>query len=119
MGKAAIGFGLAMIITGVLAYVLTSFASVTALIPAFFGVPIAALGVVALEPTRAKPAGIAAIVLALLGLAGTGSRLGPMILDGSIVLNAATIVQIVFTLLALGLVVVGVGALTRKPARQG
>ncbi|MEQ8850238.1 MAG: hypothetical protein RIB32_00485 [Phycisphaerales bacterium] len=109
MGKAILGLGLAMILTGVIAYVITSFASVTALIPAFFGVPIAFCGVAALKPARVKAAGIAAIVLALLGLGGTGSRLVPMILDGSIVLNAATVVQIVFTLLAVGVIVVGVG----------
>ncbi len=116
MGKVCIGFGLAMIILGVLAYVLTGFASVTALIPAFFGLPIAFCGVAALKPARVKAAGIAAMALALLGLAGTGSRLVPKILNGSIVFNAATVVQIVFSLLAFGVIVVGVGAMLQRSA---
>lgn len=114
MNKFTIWIGLAMIALGVGAYVLTSFASVTALIPAFFGVPIAVLGAVALKPTRRKPAGIAALVLGALGLLGILGRLVPTLTDGSFTLDTATIVQILFALLALDLVVMWIMTLMRK-----
>lgn len=114
MARLILALGTAMIALGVIAYVLTSFASVTALIPAFIGLPIAACGALALNPDRAKPALIVAVLLALLGLGGTGSRLIPTIIDGSVVFDAVTIVQIIFTLLALDVVVLGMLALLRK-----
>ena len=118
MNKFTIWIGLAMIALGVGAYALTSFVSVTALIPAFFGVPIAVLGAVALKPARKKPAGIAALALGLLGLLGILGRLVPALTDGTFTLDAATIVQILFALLALDLVVMWIIALMGKRSDQ-
>jgi len=105
MGKLTIWIGLLMILLGLAAYVISSFASVTALIPAFFGVPIAILGALARKPSRQKAAGIAVTLLALLGLFGILGRLIPMITNGSFTFDLATIVQLCFALFALDLVV--------------
>ena len=118
MNKFTIWIGLAMIALGVAAYVITSFASVTALIPAFFGVPITVLGAVALNPSRRRPAGIAALALGALGLLGILGRLVPTLIDGSFTLDAATIVQVLFALLALDLVVMWIMVLMRKRSNQ-
>jgi len=114
MGKLTILTGLAMIALGVAAYVLSGFVSVTALIPAFFGVPIAFCGVALLRPKRVLFAGVAALLFALIGLGGTLSRLVPAIIDGSLDLNLAAYVQIVFTVLALAYLIGGTAMLVRR-----
>lgn len=108
MHKLNFVIGLLMIVLGVAAYLLTGRASVTALIPSFFGVPVVVLGLVALKPNLRTLAGVLTIVLGALGLLGIGGRLVPAILDGSIVFDAATIVQIIFAFLAVDLVVLWV-----------
>lgn len=120
MSKLNFVIGLMMIVLGVAAYLLTGRASVTALIPAFFGVPVVILGLVALKPNLRTLAGVLTIVLGALGLFGIGGRLVPAIVDGSIVLDAATIVQVIFAFLAVDLVVLWVLAFKgmRKNAAQ-
>src|SRR5690606_16578052 len=66
MGAATIGFGLAMIALGVIAYFASGQESWTALIPAIFGVVLAICGGIALK--RPMPGVIAAVVVAALGL---------------------------------------------------
>lgn len=63
----AIVIGLILIALGVLSRVMTGTSSITALIPAFFGLPIAILGAVALVPLRQRAGMIAVTVLAFLG----------------------------------------------------
>lgn len=64
--------GIALIVLGVGAYVLSDFASITALIPTFFGVLIAILGVVGYrQPNRQRMAAYGIGLLAVLGILGS------------------------------------------------
>ena len=63
--------GAALILLGIGAYVLSGFASVTALIPAIFGVLIAGLGIVGLKTERKRLAVFGIGLLALLGFLGS------------------------------------------------
>jgi hypothetical protein len=72
MTKATIGFGGALVLLGVAAYLISGLASVTALIPAFIGVIVLGLGVLARKaPGMARIAVIAAVVLAVLAVFGS------------------------------------------------
>ncbi|WP_266082844.1 hypothetical protein [Haladaptatus caseinilyticus] len=64
--------GIVLIVLGVSAYVLSDFASITALIPAIFGVVIAILGVVGQQqPDRQRLAAYGIGLLAVLGVLGS------------------------------------------------
>jgi hypothetical protein len=63
--------GIALVVLGVGAYVLTSAASVTALIPAFVGIPLLICGALARSAARRRPSLIVALVVALLGALGS------------------------------------------------
>lgn len=98
MKSATLSYGIALILLGIAGYVLTGAASVTALIPAFFGLPLVllALGV------EAKPGlAIAALVLALLGLGGAGPGLAKLgtVFDGTAERAPAVISQSVMAVL--------------------
>lgn len=109
MGRLAVGFGAVLVLLGIGAYIASGAASMTSMIPAFFGVPIAACGFVAMNPARAKPAGIAAIVIATLGVMGSLSRIVPALVRGeSIDFGLATIVQLAFAAIAGAFVVLAV-----------
>jgi len=75
MAKTCIAFGLLLCLLGLGGYVGTGRESVTALIPAFFGLPLALLGALALEERRRKLTMHVAVVLAVLGLAGSARGL--------------------------------------------
>lgn len=67
--------GITLVVVGVGAYVLSDFASITALIPAVFGVLIAILGVVGYQETNRQ--GLAAYGIGLLAVLGVlGSTRG-------------------------------------------
>jgi hypothetical protein len=68
MGPVAIGFGLVMILIGVVGFFAGTTQSVTALIPAFFGVVFVILGALARNENIRKHVMHAAAGLALLGL---------------------------------------------------
>jgi hypothetical protein len=84
MAKITIGLGLVLIALGLGGYFGAGRASVTALIPAFFGLPLLILGLVALKECRRKVAIHIGVVLGLLGCAGTVSGLLklPALLNG-------------------------------------
>ncbi len=84
MAKITIGLGLVLIALGLGSYFGTGRASVTALIPAFFGLPLLLLGLVALNEHMRKIAIQIAVVIGLLGFAGTVSGLTklPVLLTG-------------------------------------
>lgn len=64
--------GIVLIIVGVGAYLLSDFASITALIPAFFGVLVAILGVVGHQnPERQRLAAYGIGLLAMVGALGS------------------------------------------------
>ena len=93
MAKITIGFGLALILIGVIGYVATGMEHVTALIPAFLGVPICMLGALALNEGRRKHAMHVAVAIALLGLLGTlrGLMQLPALLSGADVARPAAV----------------------------
>lgn len=113
MHRTIVSFGVVMIALGLIAYFATGMASVTALIPSFFGIIIAGLGL--LHAKLGKGAVIAAIVLSLLGAGGPAARVLPAAIRGELEINAATVVQIGFMVLALVLVVVLIAGLLKKP----
>ncbi len=75
MAKFSIVFGIILIILGIVSYFGISNESITALIPAFLGIPVLILGFLALNEKYLKHAMHAAAVLMLLGFAGTVSGL--------------------------------------------
>lgn len=105
--NSAITVGILLIIVGVLSRVLTGTNSITALIPAFFGLPIAVLGVMALSPRRQRGSLIAISILSLLGVVGTYSVFIDLLaaLQGT-VMSASTIARSLMLLLCLILLIV-------------
>ncbi len=71
MPKFSITIGIIFIIMGLYGYFVISSESITALIPAFFGVPMLILGWLGLNEKYLKHAMHGAAVLTLLGFAGT------------------------------------------------
>jgi lysylphosphatidylglycerol synthetase-like protein (DUF2156 family) len=84
MANVTIGFGAALILLGVAGYVASGAASWTALIPALFGVLLAALGAAARRERARMHAMHAAAVLGVLGLLGSARGLLklPVLLSG-------------------------------------
>ena len=91
--------GLALILVGVVAYLATGRTSVTALIPAFLGVIIAVLGVLAARPALHRHAIHAALVVALLGALGTLMNVAelPALLAGDAVERPGAVVASTIT----------------------
>ena len=75
MAKLSIAYGVIFILMGLYSYFGISSESVTALIPAFFGVPMLILGWLGLNEKYLKHAMHGAAVLTLLGFAGTAGGL--------------------------------------------
>ena len=108
MAKITIGIGCVLIALGVGSYLGTGRGSVTALIPAFFGLPLVLLGVAALNDRLRKHAMHAAVVVGLLGFAGAARGFSevPAILRGDQVERpVAVAVQVAMSLLCLVFVV--------------
>jgi hypothetical protein len=76
--------GILLVVVGLASYYLTGRTSVTALIPAFFGVVFIVLALVARAEAARRHAMHAAVAVALVGLLGTLSRLGPAMSEGTI-----------------------------------
>lgn len=71
MAKITLWFGLALIVVGVVGFVGSGAESVTALIPAVFGVVLAALGIVGADPSRRMMAMHIAALVAIVGIIGS------------------------------------------------
>ena len=71
MPQVTIGYGLILILLGAAAYLGTDRVSVTALIPAFFGLPVLIAGVLARKESLLKHAMHGAAMLGVLGFLGT------------------------------------------------
>lgn len=71
MAKLSIAFGIIFILMGLIGYFGISSESITALIPAFFGIPMLILGWLGLNEKYLKHAMHGAAVLMLLGFIGT------------------------------------------------
>lgn len=108
--------GIALVVLGVGAYALTSAVSVTALIPAFVGIPLLACAALARSATRRRIALAVALAIALLGALGSSMnalRIGEAI-AGTAQRPAAVWVSAVMFVLLVAYLVVGVRDLLRS-----
>ncbi|WP_255171671.1 hypothetical protein [Natrononativus amylolyticus] len=77
--KLGVAIGFALVLLGVGAYVLTDFASITALIPAFFGILCVGLGQLGLNTDRDRIAVYGLGLLAVLGIGGSARAVGDIV----------------------------------------
>lgn len=111
MARTAMTFGVLLTLLGLVAYLGTGRESVTALIPAFFGLPILLLGWLGRAERRRKHALHAAAVLAALGLAGSARGLPQawqLIAGGDVARPLAVIIQALMALICLIFLVLAV-----------
>ena len=110
MPSTTIALGVALIIVGLAGYFLTGAVSLTALIPAAFGLVIALSGLIARDERKRKHAMHAAVVVALLGFLGSIRGLLQIgdVFDGTAVRPAAVIAQTIMAVLTLGYIVIAV-----------
>ena len=104
MASTTIAFGVVLIVLGVAGYFGSGAVSVTALIPAIFGVVLAALGVVARNEAMRKHAMHGAVLVGLLGFLGSARgllRLPALMSGGEVARPAAVIAQSVMAILML------------------
>ena len=110
MPSISIACGTLLILIGVLGYVngvLTGHASITALIPAFFGIAILVLGFAArMRENLRKHLMHAAVVIALLGIILTAGRLVSKL--GELTYSAAVVSQVSMALVCLLFVILAV-----------
>ena len=121
MPSVTIVYGAILTVIGLTGYFATGQASVTALIPAFLGVPVAICGLLARNERLLKHAMHGAVLLALLGLLGTLSSPAklPALLDGTAERPAAVLAQILTLLCSLIFVVLSVQSfIAARRARQ-
>ncbi len=97
MAKTTIGFSLALIILGVLSWVLTGRSSATALIPSGFGLALSLAGIMALLDKYRKHALHAAAAVSILGIVGSLQRAIPTAISGG-ELRIATASQLLMAL---------------------
>ena len=107
-------FGLILIVLGLASYFLTGRASVTALIPAFFGAVFVILALVARNESARKHAMHAAVALGLLGFLGT-LRVIPAVTRGEFT-RPAVLAQL--AMMVLMAIYVALGVQSFKAARR-
>ena len=111
MARITIGVGGVLIILGLVAYFVLAepdeagAKSITAMIPAFFGVPILLLGFVATKAALRKHAMHGAVLLALLGMVGALMRPVRAMIGGEFTMSTAAGVQMVMAAICLVFVV--------------
>jgi hypothetical protein len=108
-------FGLILIVLGVASYTLTGRTSMTAMIPAFFGVVLVLCALIARKESARKHAMHAAVAVGMLGLLGALTRAVPAALAGDAT-RPAVIAQLIMG--ALMLVYVGLGVRSFVEARR-
>ena len=116
-----IALGVALIVLGLAGYFLTGAVSLTALIPAAFGLVIALAGVLARDDRMRKHAMHAAVLVALLGFLGSirGVLQIGALLDGTAARPAAVVAQTIMAVLTLGYIVIAVQSFIRHGQSQG
>jgi hypothetical protein len=115
-----IALGVALIIVGLAGYVLTGAVSLTALIPAAFGLLIAVAGLIARDPRMRKHAMHAAVLIALIGFLGSVRgvlQLGALF-DGTAARPAAVVSQTIMAVLTLGYIVMAVRSFVQARANR-
>jgi hypothetical protein len=110
MPSLTIALGVALVGLGVGGYLLTGAVSVTALIPAAFGLLMGAAGLLARDPGKRKHAMHAAIAVALLGFLGSlrGVLQIGSLFDGTAARPAAVVSQVIMAVLTLVYIVIAV-----------
>lgn len=105
-------FAIALILLGGAGYVLTGAVSVTALIPAFFGLPVLAFGILAARPGSRRALWMhLAVVVMFLGLLGTARALPgavALLSGGAVARPDAVVAQVIMALLCLAYVALSV-----------
>lgn len=121
MASLTIALGVVLIILGLAGYVLTGAVSLTALIPAAFGVVLTVAGVIARNERARKHAMHAAVLVALLGFLGSFRGLLQIgaLLDGTAARPAAVVSQIVMAALTLVYLVLAVRSFIQARASRG
>jgi hypothetical protein len=121
MASTTVALGVALIILGLAGYVLTGAASLTALIPAAFGIVIVLAGLIGRDERRRKRAIHVAVVVALLGLLGSVRGLLQIgdVFAGTAARPAAVVSQAVMAVLTLGYVIVAVRSFIAARRRRG
>ena len=114
MPRTTIAIGLLLVLQGVGFYVVTETKSITALIPTFFGVPIALLGLLALKESIRKHAMHGAVTLALLGLLAPIGRIA----SAGFKLSAAGVSLLLMILLCATLLILGIKSFIDARRRQ-
>ena len=120
MPSTTIALGVALIVLGLAGYVLTGAASLTALIPAAFGLVIALAGLLARDERRRKHAMHAAAVVALLGFLGSIRGLLQIgdVFDGTAARPAAIVSQTIMAVLTLGYIAIAVRSFVKARASR-
>jgi hypothetical protein len=116
MPYVTMALGSLLLLIGVGFYAGTGATSVTALIPAFLGIPMEIAGVVALREGWRKHAMHAAVLLALLGFLGSARglvSLPALLSGGEVVRPAAVAAQSLTAVLCLAFVGLAVGSFVR------
>ena len=113
------GLGVALILVGIVAYIVTDAASVTALIPAFLGIVVFVLGVLAGQESLHRHAIHGALAVALLGALGTLMNVVqlPAVLAGDQVDRPAAVIAATITFV-LCAIYVAIGVRSFTAARQ-
>jgi hypothetical protein len=111
MAKLSVGFGVALILLGLVGYFATGAQSPTALIPAGVGLLLVALGLLARNPKLRMHAMHGAALVGLLGFAGSVSGIGQLakLLGGAAIARPpAAIARSLMAILCLGFVALAV-----------
>ena len=102
MATTTIGFGVVLIVLGLAGYFGTGMASLTALIPAVFGLLLAVFGAMARDEKRRKMAMHIAVTVGLLGFFGSVQgffKLGALISGGEVARPMAVVSQSIMAML--------------------
>jgi hypothetical protein len=120
MASVTIALGAVLVVLGLAGYFLTGRVSLTALIPAYFGVVLSLLGMLALREGMRKHAMHVAVFVALLGLLGSfrGVLNIGSLLDGTAARPAAVVSQTVMAALTLGYIVMAVRSFVAARAKR-
>ncbi|MCB2230738.1 hypothetical protein KQH82_08490 [bacterium] len=125
MPKLTLWYALILIVIGLAGYFGMGRESITALIPAFFGIAVLITALLARKDSMRRHAMHAAVVLAVLAFAGTVMGIPKtitLLTGGEIARPKAVVVQAIMALLSLGYVVVAIRsfiAARRSPAVIG
>jgi hypothetical protein len=104
MANVAVGFGAVLIVLGIAGYFGSGMVSMTALIPAAFGLVLLVLGVIARDPEKRKHAMHIAAMVGVLGFLGSARGLGkliPLLSGQPVARSGAVIAQSVMAILML------------------